>query len=105
MAQRVLVRLEDDLDGSPAEETVSFGLDGRVYEIDLSTENASRIRDMLAPYVRAARRTANNGKPFRRTTLAPDPAAVRAWAQAREIVLPARGRIPQHVIDSFLAAH
>ena len=43
MAKRVQVVLEDDVDGSPADETVSFGLDGVSYEIDLSAANASRV--------------------------------------------------------------
>ena len=48
MAQKVLVSLVDDLDGSEADETVEFGLDGINYQIDLSTENAEELRDALA---------------------------------------------------------
>lgn len=48
MAQTVKIILEDDLDGGPADETVRFGLDGRHYEIDLSTDNAAKLRDALA---------------------------------------------------------
>ena len=51
MAQRVHIVLEDDLDGSAADETVTFGLDGANYEIDLSAKNAAKLRDALAPYV------------------------------------------------------
>ena len=51
MAQRVHIVLEDDLDGSDADETVMFGLDGANYEIDLSTKNAAKLRDALASYV------------------------------------------------------
>ena len=54
MAQQVSVTLVDDLDGSEAAETVSFGLDGRAYEIDLSVDNAARLRDAIAPFVAAA---------------------------------------------------
>ena len=42
MAQRVRVDLVDDVDGSPAEESVNFALDGVNYVIDLSAENASK---------------------------------------------------------------
>ena len=42
MAQRVHIVLEDDVDGSKADETVSFGLDGSSYEIDLSAKNAEK---------------------------------------------------------------
>ena len=47
MAQRVQVILEDDIDGGPADETVTFGLDGVTYEIDLSEKNASALRDAI----------------------------------------------------------
>ena len=57
MAQKVDVRFVDDLDGSEASGTVSFALDGRAYEIDLSEENAAKLRDSLATFVAAARRT------------------------------------------------
>ena len=40
MAQKVQVVLIDDLDGGDATETVTFGLDGATYEIDLSEQNA-----------------------------------------------------------------
>ena len=55
MAQKVHIVLEDDLDGSPATETVSFGLDGKTYEIDLNDKNAGKLRDALAQYVGAGR--------------------------------------------------
>ena len=57
MAKRVQVVLEDDVDGSLADETVSFGLDGVSYEIDLSAANASALRDQLAKWIGAAQRT------------------------------------------------
>ncbi len=57
MAQKVDVRFVDDLDGSEAAGTVTFALDGKAYEIDLSDENAARLRDSLATFVAAARRT------------------------------------------------
>ena len=50
MAQKVQVLLVDDLDGGPAEETVSFALDGVTYEIDLNAQNAkngTKIRSKL----------------------------------------------------------
>ena len=56
MAQRTQVLLIDDLDGSSADETLNFGLDGAAYEIDLSTANAGLLRKALADYVAAGRR-------------------------------------------------
>ena len=106
MAQRVVVTLSDDLDGGVAEDTVAFALDGKSYEIDLSAENAEKLRSALAPYVQAGRkqaRAALKAHP-RRTEIAPDPATVRAWAQSRGIDLPARGRLPKHVYEAFAQA-
>ncbi|HEY1971308.1 MAG TPA: Lsr2 family protein, partial [Pseudonocardia sp.] len=48
MAQKVVVSLVDDLSGDTAEETVEFGLDGKAYEIDLSSANADRLRGALS---------------------------------------------------------
>jgi hypothetical protein len=76
--KRVLI---DDLDGSPASGTVSFGLAGRHYEIDLSDTNAARLYDILAEYTAAARRIGSRRRgaarsaPSRQRT-----GSVRAWA-------------------------
>ncbi|MFF8599069.1 Lsr2 family protein [Streptomyces sp. NPDC015232] len=117
MAQRVVVTLFDDIDGGEAAETVTFGLDGKMYEIDLNPANAKKLRKALAPYlaagrtVRAAAHTQKGGKgaknaptSFTHTALAPDPAAVRAWAQSNKLEVPTRGRIPKRVYEAFLAA-
>jgi hypothetical protein len=105
MAQRVVVTLSDDLDGGTAAETVHFGVDGKSYEIDLSVENAEKLREALAPFVAAGRRQSRTGKSFRRTALTPDPQAVRAWAQSHGMDLPARGRIPKAVYEQFAEAN
>ncbi|MFC9221524.1 Lsr2 family protein [Streptomyces hygroscopicus] len=101
MAQRVVVTLSDDLEGGEAEETVTFGLDGKLYEIDLNSANASKLRAVLAPYVEAGRKRARSGKTYRRTAVAPDPAAVRAWARSHGMEVPPRGRIPKKVYEAF----
>jgi hypothetical protein len=55
VASKTVVEWVDDLDGAPAEETVSFSLDGVEYEIDLSTENATKLRARLKEFIRRAR--------------------------------------------------
>ncbi|MEU1623796.1 Lsr2 family protein [Streptomyces sp. NPDC020096] len=104
MAQRVVVTLSDDIDGGEAEETVAFGLDGKTYEIDLSSANADKLRDALTPYLKAGRRRSRSGKAYKRTSVAPDPAAVRAWARSHGFDVPPRGRIPKKVYEAFDAA-
>ncbi|QHY96566.1 Nucleoid-associated protein Lsr2 [Streptomyces sp. S4.7] len=107
MAQRVVVTLSDDIDGGEAAETVTFGLDGKSYEIDLNPANAKKLRKALAPYLSAGRRQTHAGKnrkSYRHTALAPDPAAVRAWALSHRMEVPARGRIPKRVYEAFREA-
>ena len=65
MAQKVQTLFIDDLDGSAAEGTVRFALDGTEYEIDLNAEHAQQLRDALAAYVRAARRARRRFSPAR----------------------------------------
>lgn len=108
MAQRVNVMLVDDLDGSAAAETVSFGLDGRQYDVDLSTENAAQLRDGLAAFVAVARR--GNGRARRRPAGANGvrpgvdrerTAAVREWARANGHAVSDRGRISKTVMEAY----
>ena len=68
MAQKVEIHLEDDLDGGPADHTLTFALDGKDYEIDLSDANAEKLRKALRPFVAAARKApTGNGRRKRGT--------------------------------------
>src|SRR4026207_1708929 len=84
MAQRVQIVLEDDLDGGVAAETVTFGLDGVSYEIDLSDKNAGKLRDEFASWIGHARRSGGRRPPGRRSAGAarerPGPGAPRGAA-------------------------
>ena len=109
MAQKVEVHLEDDLDGGPADDTVTFALDGKDYEIDLSTTNAEKLREALRPFAEAGRKTTRSGSPRRTPSRAsgsdPDTAKIRAWAKENDYEVSDRGRIHQHVRDAYYAAH
>jgi len=108
MAQQVQVSFVDDIDGSVAEGTVSFVLDKTAFEIDLSDSNATKLRESLAPYISAARRTDGGTRPSRRTSTRPagrrnDIKAIRAWAEAQGMKISGRGRISaevQHAYDN-----
>ncbi|MDA2804650.1 histone-like nucleoid-structuring protein Lsr2 [Nocardiopsis suaedae] len=109
MAQKVQVLLVDDLDGGEADETVAFGVDGTSYEIDLSTDNATTLRELLAPYVSAARKApAKAGRGGRRQQRsAPSrerSAEIRAWAKAQGKQVNERGRIPAAIVAEYEAA-
>lgn len=114
MAQKTIVQLIDDLDGTAAEDisTVSFALDGVEYEIDLTDSNAENLRDSLQEFVAAARRTGGRIKrgtaPVGRPGSAPNreqTKAIRDWARQNGFQLSDRGRIPGTVVDAFERAH
>ena len=108
MAQRTQVSLIDDIDGSPATETVLFSVDGKNYVIDLSSRNATSLKKVLLPYVAAARKLTNpkrgRGRPYRHVETDVDPAAVRAWAIANDYEISARGRVSAAIIEEYRAA-
>lgn len=101
MAQKVRVRLVDDLDGSEARETVSFALDGRPREIELSHENAAKFRRLMEPYMersRPARPTNLAAKctpPLTQAALREEGVAIRAWAEEHHLPVNPLGRIPE----------
>lgn len=110
MAQQVNVVLVDDLDGSPADETVTFGLDGITYEIDLTNENASRLRDSMAEWVGHGRRLGGarkkgNRAVTKRASVGSDNTTIREWARANGYEVSERGRIKSEVIEAFNAAN
>jgi hypothetical protein len=107
MAQRVHIVLVDDIDESEAAETISFGIDGSSYEIDLSEKNAAALRDALAPYVGHARKVGGR-RAGRRTAEASDgPSAreIREWARENGWDVPERGRVSAEVREAYAAAH
>lgn len=113
MAQRTIVELTDDIDGSKADETVTFALEGKSYQIDLSEQNAAKLRGAFAEYVGAARRVGGNaGAPggrgkrdrgARRSTS--ETAPMREWAKANGHSVSERGRIPAAVVAAYTVAH
>lgn len=106
MAQKVKIILVDDLDGGSADETIRFGLDGAAYEIDLSTENAGRLREALKPFVAVARRSqaARPGR-TRAASSGQDTAAIRQWARDKGYTVNSRGRIQAEIIEAFNKAN
>jgi hypothetical protein len=105
MVSRTTVELLDDVDGKPAAETVTFGVDGREFEIDLTEKNAKALRKAFQPWASSARRV--GGRKIRgagAVAAEVDTKAVRAWAISNGIEISARGRISGDVLDQYLAA-
>lgn len=112
MAQKVQVLLVDDLDGGEADETVTFALDGKTYEIDLTTANADKLRGLLDPYVKSGRRTGGRasggrGKAARSASSggSQDTAQIRAWAKENGHEVNDRGRVPASIREAYEKAH
>jgi hypothetical protein len=117
MAQKTIVQLIDDLDGTSNDsiETITFGLDGVIYEIDLSDTNASKLRAELADFVGSARRTGGRAKRGTGATAARSTStsgsgrsreqtqAIREWARNNGWDIAERGRIPANVVEAFEA--
>ena len=109
MAQVTAVRLVDDLDGGHADESVEFTVDNKRYQMDLSEKNAARLREILAPFIAAARRAGGPATTrSRRSTIAARPsgpgaetAAIREWAGANGFTVSARGRIAASVREAY----
>lgn len=110
MAQKVNIVLVDDIDQSEADETVSFGLDGKSYAIDLNAKHAAALRDALAPYVGHARaeggrRSAAAGRKASRAAAGSAAGDIREWAKANGFEVSERGRISSEVREAYAAAH
>ena len=110
MAQKVQVLLVDDLDGGEADETVTFALDGKTYEIDLTTANADKLRGLLDAYVKGGRRTggrASGGRGKARVASggAQDTAQIRAWAKENNLEVNDRGRVPASIREAYEKAN
>jgi nucleoid-associated protein Lsr2 len=116
MATQVITVLTDDLDGTNADRTVEFGLDGVTYTIDLSDKNAGKLRKALEPYIAAGHRVGRGPSGGRRapqswTATGADRSsrdqnqAVRAWAAKNGHQVSDRGRIPASVVEAFNKAH
>ena len=112
MAKQIVTLLTDDIDGSKADRTVEFSIDGVSYTIDLSDKNAGKLRKALDPYLAAASRIGRSSTPRivgRNPAPAPSRAnrdqnqAIREWAHTKGIAVSDRGRIKQEIVDRYKA--
>lgn len=111
MAQHTEVTLIDDTDGTPADQQdVCFGLDGAVFHIDLSDENAALLREQIGFWAQHARKVGRSATSVRRRA-EPSPARavskqdIREWWRNQGNEISERGRVPQHVQQAYDDAH
>jgi len=111
--QQVPENRVEDVNRSAVAETVTFGLDGRHYRLDLSRQDAATLRDALAPFVAVARPSRRGSRNRRRRPrgerVPPSPAssdpnrnaAIREWARQHGHKLSKRGPIPASVLQMY----
>jgi hypothetical protein len=112
MATVTRTYMVDDLDGSTEDvENVQFSLDGSNFEIDLSAENATRLREKMDRFIEAGHRIKGQKRGVRKQVLATGQVskehtqAIRHWAKENGYPVSERGRIPTIVRKAFEAAH
>ena len=105
MATKIVTEFIDDLDGTTADRTVSFRIDGTEYDIDLSAANAAALRELLAPYMSAGRKVTRRGRrtvgPARQAGEAlSNPSSIREWAERNGYSTSSRGRLPAEILEA-----
>lgn len=103
MARKTIVEWVDDIDGTVAAETVTFTIDGSRYEVDLSDENAAKLRDVMSKWIEAGRRSGNR-RPRGGNNPKQDPAEstrARKWAVDNGFDVGPRGRLRSDVLDAY----
>ncbi|GAA3950814.1 histone-like nucleoid-structuring protein Lsr2 [Actinoplanes auranticolor] len=108
MAKQIVTLLTDDIDGTEADSTIEFGLDGVTYTIDLSEKNAGKLRKALEPYLNVASRVgrstgripARGAAPTSRSNRDQNQ-AIREWAGKNGYEVSERGRIPSSIVEAF----
>jgi nucleoid-associated protein Lsr2 len=105
--RKVHVVLQDDIDGGEPAQTVYFSLEGKAYEIDLTERNLAALRESMAPWIAAARRSAVGRipEPRSRPSRASDTVDIRRWARENHIPVKDRGRISSDLRAQYEAAH
>lgn len=107
MAKKTIEKFYSDLSGEEISEdysALSFTIDGAAYEIDLTSAEKAEFEKAIQKYVDAARTVGRARSARRSSGSKSDPKAIRAWAAANSIEVPARGRIPQAVQEAYNAA-
>ncbi len=102
--QKVEVQVFDDMDGSPADETVAFSYDGRAYEIDLSAKHAAQMRKAFQSFIDHGRQVRGLGRQRRQgRTLADRERSreIRGVLMASGYPVAERGRLPESALEEF----
>lgn len=111
MAKQIVTSFVDDIDGTEAEGTTSFAIDGTNYEIDLSGTNRDKLEKALAPFINKARAVRAERHRGRRSVAADramtreKSTEIRQWAKANGLPVSERGRIAATLVEQYEASH
>lgn len=105
MARKTVIELVDDVNGGEADQSVSLALDGVAYEIDLSDENAAKLREDVEVWTARARRVGGRRRGAPRPSNSGEVAAIRQWAKENGHEVSERGRISAALREAYTAAH
>lgn len=108
MATEHLTIVKSDISGTEDAATITFGLGGTWYEIDLTKDEQAELEKSLKTYLKAGRKATPKQPEKRKVvpeTTAEQREQIRAWAQGAGFEVPARGRIPKEIIAAWNKAH
>jgi hypothetical protein len=108
MSTRFTTTLTDDLDGTRSSEddsvaTRSFALGRSIFEAEFSDRSYEQLTSAMEPFISVARLA---GRPAKRSVAQRAKSAdIRQWAAENDLVVAARGRIPESVVQQYEKAH
>lgn len=105
MARKTIIQILDDFDGTENASTVSFGFEGKNYEIDLSDANKAKLAEALEPFIKVARTAGGRSASAAAKGGRKDLAAIREWANANGHAVSPKGRIPAAIVEAYDAAN
>lgn len=107
MATHNLTIVKSDLSGVEDATTVSFGIKGTWYDIDLTKEEQAELEETLRTYVKAGRKAAAKSQKnhYMPDTTQEERDKIRTWAQEQGMEVSERGRIPKKVVAAYVKAN
>ncbi|MFB7919289.1 Lsr2 family protein [Streptomyces sp. NPDC056061] len=107
MATETVTVVKSDLTGEADAATVTFGLEGDWYEIDLTDKEKKKLQNLLNTYVSKGRRATKKGEKKKQVpaTTAEEREEIRAWGRENDFDVPEFGRIPKVLQKAYDEAH
>ncbi|NWL32660.1 histone-like nucleoid-structuring protein Lsr2 [Paenarthrobacter nitroguajacolicus] len=107
MAQKRVIEILDDLDGTSDATPREFSVGGVSYEIDLSDENYEKLMSRLSSFIAVARKTKSASRRGQQSPKAnrEELTKIREWARTNGYEVSGRGRVAQPILEAYAAAN